>query len=53
MKHSTEKLIFKQFFKIGGAGTRENKDGRWAGSGRRRIGMREPCEARREKNEGH
>ena len=27
-----------------GAGTRENKGGKWAGSGRRPIGMREPCE---------
>ena len=26
------------------AGTRENKGGRWAGSGRRRNGMRESCE---------
>ena len=35
-----------------GAGTRENKDGRWTGSGRGRIGMQEPCEGRRrEKNE--
>ena len=35
-----------------GAGTRENRGGRWAGSGRRRSGMRESCEgARREKNE--
>ena len=31
-----------------GAGTRENKGGRWAGSGRRRIGMREPCEGGKE-----
>ena len=37
-----------------GAGTRENKGGRWAGSGRRRNGVRELCEGgRKEKNEGH
>ena len=37
-----------------GAGTRENKRWRWAGSGRRRSGMRESFEGgRREKNEGH
>ena len=37
-----------------GAGTRENRGGRWAGSGRRRSGMRESCEGgRREKNERH
>ena len=36
------------------AGTRENRDGRWAGSGRRRSGMRESCEGgRRENNERH
>ena len=28
-----------------GAGTRGNRGGRWAGSGRRRSGMRESCEA--------
>ena len=26
-----------------GTGTRENKGGRWPGSGRRQSGMREPC----------
>ena len=37
-----------------GAGTRENRGGRWAGSGRRWSGMRESCEGgRREKNERH
>ena len=37
-----------------GAGTMENRGGRWAGSGRRRSGMRESCEGgRREKNERH
>ena len=30
-----------------GAGTRENRGGRWAGSGRRRSGMRESCEGGR------
>ena len=30
-----------------GAGTPENRDGRWAGSGRRRSGMRESCEGGR------
>ena len=37
-----------------GAGTRENRVGRWTGSGRRRSGMRESREdGRREKNERH
>ena len=37
-----------------GAGTQENRGGRWAGSGRRRSGMRESCEGgRREKNESY
>ena len=32
----------------------ENKSGMWAGSGRKRSGMRESCEGgRREKNKGH
>ena len=30
-----------------GAGTRENRGGRWAGSGRRRSGMQESCEGGR------
>ena len=30
-----------------GAGTRENRGGRWAGSERRRSGMRESCEGGR------
>ena len=35
-----------------GAGTRENRGGRWSESGRRRSGMRESCEGgRREKNQ--
>ena len=37
-----------------GEGTRKNRGGRWAGSGRRRSGMRESYEGgRREKNERH
>ena len=37
-----------------GAGTRENKGGRWAGSGRRWSGMRESCKGgRQEKNENN
>ena len=44
-------------FKVEGdrvAGTRENRGGRWARSGRGRSGMWESCEGgRREKNERH
>ena len=37
-----------------GAGAPESRGGRWAGSERRRSGMRKSCESgRREKNERH